>query len=180
MTDCNRRIQPHAITVPVTVVFEYASVTRTKSKYVGMPNKEFHAPSESIDMLLQLEITTRFKSHSSRYGEGFMVFLSSPHECSETSHHRYHRNLLLFTSHDNFIITSATIQSDSGWKVNILWGDSIGHCEKKKVRTNMWSWTVTEIQLFESTNTKPLWTVIKDEKLLIVDFIWILISCLNK
>ena len=32
-----------------------------------MPNKELHAPSKSIDMLLQLEITTRFKSHSSRY-----------------------------------------------------------------------------------------------------------------
>jgi len=102
----------------ITDVFEYASVTRTKSKYVGMSNKEPHARSEFIDILLQLEITTRFKSYSSRYDEGFMVFLSSPHECSETSHHRYHTNLLLFTSHDNFIITFATIQSDSGWKVN--------------------------------------------------------------
>ena len=137
INDCNRGIQPHEITVSVTVVFGYASVTRTESKYVGMPTKELHAPSESVDMLLRLEITTLFKSHSCRYDEGFMVLLSSPHECSATSHRRYHRNLLLFNSHDNFITTFATIHSDSGWKVSLLGGDSIGHCEKKKkfVRT---------------------------------------------
>jgi len=101
-----------------------------------MPNKQLYAPSESVDMLLQLEITTRFKSHSSRYDEGFMVLVSSPHDCSVTSHHRYHKNLLLFTSHNNFITASATIQGDSGLKVHLLEGDSIGHCEKKKfVRT---------------------------------------------
>ena len=113
-------------------MFAYASAMRTKSKYVGMPNKELHTPSESVDMLLRFEITTRFKSHSCCYDEGLMVLLSSPHECCATSRRRYHRNLLLFTSHDNFITKFATIQSDSGWKVSLLGGDSICHCEKKK------------------------------------------------
>jgi hypothetical protein len=161
-------------------MFGYASFKRTKSKYVSMPNKELHAPTKCIDVVLQLKVTTRIKFHSSRYDEGFMVFLNSPHECSETSHHRYHRNLILITSHDNFIVTFATMQGDSGWKVTTLGSDSIGHCEKQKVLTNTWFWTVTEIQLFESTNTKPLWMVIKNEKVLPVDFIWILISCLNE
>jgi hypothetical protein len=130
-------------------------------------------------MLLQLEITTRFKPHSSRYDEGFMVFLSSTHECSETSHHRYHRNLLLFTSHGNFIITFATIQSDSGWKVSILWGDSIGQCEKKKssyehVIPNGYQDTAVLIYQYNTiVNDNKEWEVT-------VDFIWILISCLNE
>jgi hypothetical protein len=38
----------------------------------------------------------------------------------------------------------------------------------------------TEIELFESTNSKALWIVIKKEKLFTVNFIFILIECLNK
>jgi hypothetical protein len=38
---------------------------------------------------------------------------------------------------------------------------------------------VTGIEAFESTNKKALWMVIKKEKLLTVNFILILISCVN-
>jgi hypothetical protein len=37
---------------------------------------------------------------------------------------------------------------------------------------------VTGIQLFESTNTKALWMAIKREKIIVVNFILILIQCL--
>jgi hypothetical protein len=127
VNDRNTRTATWNQLLSIIVVFGYASVTRTKSTHVGMPNKEQHAPSESLDMLLQLEISC--------YDKGFMVFLSSPHEGSETSHHRYLRNLHLFTSHDNFNIIFVTIQGDSGQKVNILEGDSIGHGGKKFIRT---------------------------------------------
>ena len=34
---------------------------------------------------------------------------------------------------------------------------------------------VTEIELFQAANTKPLWIVVKNEKLPTVNSIWILI-----
>ena len=37
----------------------------------------------------------------------------------------------------SFVIGGWYIQGDSGGKVNIFGGDSIGHCEKRKVCTNM-------------------------------------------
>ena len=44
------------------------------------------------------------------------------------------------------------IQSNSGERVNILAGESIGHCEREKklIWTRLQFWTLTEIQLFES------------------------------
>ena len=39
--------------------------------------------------------------------------------------------------HCTEVVTQYKIQGDSGGKVYILGGDSIGHCEKKKVYLNM-------------------------------------------
>jgi hypothetical protein len=50
----------------------------------------------------------------------------------------------------------ASIQGDSGEKANVLGGDTIGYCEKKLVWTRASFWTVTDIRLFETTNTKSL------------------------
>jgi hypothetical protein len=55
------------------------------------------------------------------------------------------------------MLTSVQLQGDSGGMVNTLGGDSIGNCDKKKVNTNVTNFLmITEIQLFESTNTKAL------------------------
>ena len=65
------------------------------------------------------------------------------------------------------------IQDDSGEKFNIVECDTIGHCEKKFTWTCVKFWMVTEIELFESTHIKALRMVIKKEKLLTVNFIFI-------
>jgi hypothetical protein len=35
---------------------------------------------------------------------------------------------------------------------------------KTFIWTCVYRWTVTEVELFDSTNTKPLWMIIKKEK----------------
>jgi len=61
----------------------------------------------------------------------------------------------------------------TGWfrrKVQYFTDDRIGHCEMKKiVRTCVELRMVTEMELFRSTNTKLLWMVIKEEKLVYVN-----------
>jgi hypothetical protein len=62
------------------------------------------------------------------------------------------------------------IQGDSGGKVSILGGDNVGHCDVTFIWTCVKFWMVTEIELFESTNKKAMWMVMKKEKLLQVNF----------
>jgi hypothetical protein len=53
------------------------------------------------------------------------------------------------------------IQGDSGGKVNILGGDSTGHCDLKVPVDMFVILSGTEIELLEYTETKDLWMVIK-------------------
>jgi hypothetical protein len=73
------------------------------------------------------------------------------------------------------------IQGDSWEKVNILGDDSIGHCEKKKF---VWTFILILIGYWDRDvwipkQTKTVWMVIKKEKLITVNFIWILMYYLN-
>ena len=66
------------------------------------------------------------------------------------------------------------IQGDSGGKVNILGGDSIGHCEKiisyQQVSNSEW---FTKTDFFESTNKNALQMIITKKKSLSVTLILI-------
>ena len=56
------------------------------------------------------------------------------------------------------------IQGDSGGNVNVLGDDSISHCDKKSSYRHVSNSELdTEVELFDSTNAKALWLVIKKD-----------------
>lgn len=71
-----------------------------------------------------------------------------------------------------FVLWRVIIQGVSGGEVK-FWEVISVIVRNKFVRTSVWFWMVTDIEWFESTNTKAVWLVVSKEKLFTVNSILI-------
>jgi hypothetical protein len=111
-----------------------------------------HEISEMLMTMLSVPINkwARNVEHSSQSADNFWEDVTEFSTCFITNHFTNTFNLYSLGT------GAMPIQGDSGGKVNILGGVSIGHCEKKNVHMNMCLTLNVYRDLLESTNTKVL------------------------